>query len=483
MQEKLLLIPILLFQVLSCAKAQINAGIPIEHFIYIIQENHSFDNYFGTFPNANGIPKGTALPERPGGPPIVKPFLLTKTHIPWDLSHSWQAEHTCWDNGKMDGFMWAEWPEALEYYWDAQPVPTPVPGLVDIDKRNRVSPKQSPVDVLPVNGVESEVLSSNGAADDEDEDAPDIEERNAALMAAQTKTSGPPDLKFRPDWVRYTMSYMDYRVIPNYWEYARKFTLCDNFFSSLAGPSLPNHLYAFAAQSGGLVHLMYIRTRHNVFSFPTLVDRLTDSHISWKNYVGIAAFPRRPSFRNPLPAFVKFDHNASLLSHLVGLDQFYADLSGGTLPAVSWITPGFVGSEHPPANVQKGMWYVTGLVNAVMQSSYWNSCAIILVWDDAGGFYDHVLPPQTDMYGFGNRVPAIVISPYAKSGVINHTQFDFTSPLKLIELKFGISPLTARDADSNTMLDCFDFSQKPLPPDIITPNTKLDFSNLVTTSP
>src|SRR5260370_28737278 len=149
--------------------------------------------------------------------------------------------------------------------------------------------------------------------------------------------------------------------------------------------------------------------------------------------------------------------------------QFYTDLTKGTLPQVCWLVPNVGDSKHPPKNVQTGMWYVTKLINAVMQSNYWNSCAIVVTWDDYGGFYDHVPPIQTDSYGFGFRVPAIVISPYSRSGVIIHTQYDLTSPLKLIDTKFGLPPLTERDGASNTMLECFDFTQKPLPPYIITP--------------
>jgi hypothetical protein len=104
-------------------------AIPINHFIYIIQENRTFDNYFGTFPGANGIPPGTQLPYRPGGPPEVAPFHLHTFTIPQDLSHSRQAAKTAYDNGKMDGFLWAEWPRALQYYWKGV-VPQPDPELV-----------------------------------------------------------------------------------------------------------------------------------------------------------------------------------------------------------------------------------------------------------------------------------------------------------------------------------------------------------------
>ena len=125
-------------------------------------------------------------------------------------------------------------------------------------------------------------------------------------------------------------------------------------------------------------------------------------------------------------------------------------------------------SEHPPNDVQAGMWYVRGVINAIMQSPYKGSFAIILTWDDSGGLYDHVPPPQVDNMGFGFRVPALVISPWSRSGVVVHTLYDLTSPLALLEIKYGFTPLTARDGSSNSMLDCFDFSQTPLLPLIIT---------------
>jgi len=110
---------------------------------------------------------------------------------------------------------------------------------------------------------------------------------------------------------------------------------------------------------------------------------------------------------------------------------------------------------------------VTGLVNAAMQSQYWPNCAIIITWDDYGGFYDHVPPRQTDKYGFGFRVPCLVISPYSVANTVVHTQYDFTSILKLIEAKFYLASLTGRDSSANNMLDCFNFSQTPLPPDVL----------------
>ena len=432
--------------VLNAQNATSSDKIPINHFIYIIQENHSFDNYFGTYSGANGIPPGTKLADKPNGPRIYKPFHFSGNGIPKDLSHAWQAALTAWNHGAMDGFVWAEWPDALRYYWGAKPVPTPEPDKV---QGMSASPTPTPPSQPP---------------------------------------PGPP-----PSWVLNTLSYMDYTQIPNYWEYARKYTLCDYFFSSLMGPSQPNHLYTVAAQSGGLVFNPVALSEETgeepgAFSFRTMCGLLQDSGVSWKYYVGWVsttgeAEPQLHTIWNPLPAFKEFQNNPALMAKLVETSQFYIDLRNKSLPQVCWLVPSLAESEHPPEDVTVGMQYVTSLINAVMQSSYWNDCAIILVWDDYGGFFDHVPPVQTDKYGFGPRVPAIVISPYARPGKLVHTRFDLTSPLKLIEKKFRLKQLTDRDADANDMLDCFDFGQKALPPDIITSDTKLDFSDMVTTQP
>jgi phospholipase C len=129
------------------------------------------------------------------------------------------------------------------------------------------------------------------------------------------------------------------------------------------------------------------------------------------------------------------------------------------------------------------MRYVTYLVNAIMRSNAWMDSVIIITWDDYGGFYDHVAPPSVDQFGYGLRVPALVISPFARPGFICHTRLDFTSPLKLIEQRFGLGPLASCDKEANDMLDSFDFQQKPAPVDIINRETKLDFSKLKATRP
>jgi phospholipase C len=448
-------------------------SIPIEHFIFIVQENHSFDNYFGTFPGANGIPDGAALPDYPGGPLTEHPILAGPKQP--DFGHKWIDSKLCYDNGAMDGFFWAEWPEAERYYAKGIPVPTPDPNLVV--KLSKPSPTvaagtASKKNSAPKSTVESkwdavmkEYVSPNGFADEEDPDDPDVGARNDLLGANAAPT--PPPISNQPSTLKYTFSYLDNTVIPNYWEYARSFTLCDAFFSSMGGPSLPNHLYLIAAQSGDLVsqngngHWIYYE-----FLFPSIVDLLGNANVSWKYYVGVSE-PANAYIWDPLPDFQTYETKFQIAPHIAATDQFYQDLNQGTLPQVSYLIPSIALSEHPPQDVQGGMWYVTDLVNAVMQSKYWSSCAIVILWDDYGGFYDHVPPPQVDKNGYGFRVPALVISPYSNVGVV-HTTYDFTSLLKLIETKYNLSPLTSRDAAANSMLDCFNFSQTPLPPVIIT---------------
>ncbi|HVB28591.1 MAG TPA: alkaline phosphatase family protein [Terriglobia bacterium] len=433
----------------------------IKHFIYIIQENQSFDRYFGTYPGANGIPKGVKFPYKPGGPPEVAPFHLHQTAIPHDLNHSWQAAHTAYNSGKMDGFLWGEWPQALRYYWDHKPIPAPNPNLVH--------PK-------PLTPQQKALMRLRGQA------ARSVAERGGQLRG-RTRAAGPPPGP-PPAWVLNTLSYYDWHEIPNYWEYARRFTLCDNFFSSLMGPSEPNHLYTVAAQSGGMVNNPPpgVANEPGVYSYPTMAELLQGSHVSWR-YYDEKTNPHEHSLWNPLPGFVAFQQNPQLMDHLVPLGDFYNDIREHRLPAVSWVVPTFEDSEHPPADAAQGMWHITHLVNALMRSPYWKDSVIILTWDDYGGFYDHVPPQQVDRYGYGPRVPTLIISAYARPGFICHTRFDFTSPLKLIEERFGLKSLAERDRDAKDMLDCFNFRQKPLAPDIVTTATRLDFSGMKTTLP
>ena len=341
----------------------------IEHILFLTQENHSFDSYFGTYPGANGFPAGLKVPLHPGGPPSVAPFHFT-FDLSHDLNHSWAIAHRAYNNGKMDNFIVAE--RSMD-----------------------------------------------------------------------------------------TMGYYNGSDIPNYWAYAKHFTLCDNFFSSLLGPSLPNHLYTIAAQSGGEIRNRALPPIQG-YNFKTLTELLENSKIAWKYYDG-KADPHKFWLWNPLPGFTAFQKSRQLMEHLVPNTDYFKDLRNGTLPSVAWIVPNIRESEHPPLNIQLGMWYTTDVINALMKSPYWKNTLLVVTWDDYGGFYDHVAPAQVDKYGYGPRVPTIIISPYAKAGYLDHTRYDFTSVLRTIENQFKLQPLTARDREANDLSNSIDLKQQPLP--------------------
>ena len=272
--------------------------------------------------------------------------------------------------------------------------------------------------------------------------------------------------------------------IRNYFAYASNFVLADHMFSSLHGPSFPNHLYTVGAQSGGAINnptssgvwgcdapdTSSVQVMDNVgnitrqfpcFDFHTIADTLEARGLTWKYYS-----PVKGESGYIWSALDAIDHirNTSLWNdHVVPTAQFVDDAANGRLPAVSWLVVSADKSEHPPASVCVGENWTVQQLNAVMQGPDWKSTAVFLTWDDFGGFYDHVPPPQVDNFGFGPRVPLLIISPYAKAGFISHTFYEFSSVLKFIEQSFGLPPLTDRDSEANDMLDSFDFDQRPLP--------------------
>src|SRR6516162_6020715 len=193
-----------------------------------------------------------------------------------------------------------------------------------------------------------------------------------------------------------------------------------------------------------------------VYTFPTMAELLQNTHVSWK-YYDEKPNPKQHSLWNPLPGFRQFQQSPELMSHLVGMNQFYKDAKSGHLPQVCWIVPNRADSEHPPDDSARGMWHVTDLVNAIMRSDAWRSTVIIITWDDFGGFYDHVPPPAVDTFGFGPRVPLIVISPYVKEGTVSHTVYEFASVLQFIETRYKTKALGPRDVEANSLLGMFDF--------------------------
>ena len=233
------------------------------------------------------------------------------------------------------------------------------------------------------------------------------------------------------------------------------------------------------------------------YAWTDLTYLLHEANVSWKYYVAEGTQPDcdddemtcaskpqtvgTPEIWNPLPWFDTV-HDDGELGNIQTLDHFYADARNGTLPAVAWIVPNGEVSEHPPARVSVGQAYVTGLVNAIMEAPTWNSTAIFLAWDDWGGFYDHVVPPSVDKNGYGLRVPALVISPYARRGYVDHQTLSFDAYLKFIEDDFlsgaRIDPSTDGRPDARPdvredqtglgdLRADFDFAQDPRPPVVL----------------
>jgi len=287
----------------------------------------------------------------------------------------------------------------------------------------------------------------------------------------------------------YTQLHED--QLPNYWHWAKEFVLADNFFASATGPSFPNHLYSIAAQSGGThdnprrqdffsntfgcdapaqqkveVYDSEGRVKRvpPCFDFETEGDLLEGAGIPWAYYA--ATETQRGYIWSAYSAIRRYrEHPLRWNRHIFPVDDVVRDIRQNRLPPVTWITPRFQLSEHPEFNFCHGENWSTKVINAIMRSDMWAGTAVFLTWDDYGGFYDHVPPPAVDDFGFGFRVPLLVISPYARRGHVDHRLGEFSSVLRFIEDNWGLSQLTHRDRRAGNLSYDFDFKQELRPPD------------------
>jgi len=201
-------------------------------------------------------------------------------------------------------------------------------------------------------------------------------------------------------------------------------------------------------------------TKHDsCFDFETVPQQLSGIGVDWAYY---AAVPGQPGyFWNALNGIGPIFHTDMFHEHVRPVDRLVQDIEAGRLPAVTWVTPRFELSDHPPFSTCFAQNFVADIVNAVMRSDAWMHTAIFLTWDEWGGFYDHVLPPQVDHLGMGIRVPSLVISPYAKKGYIDDALGEFSSPLKFIEDNWGLPYLTPRIEQTHNFEHVFDFDRNP----------------------
>ena len=409
----------------------------LQHVVVIYLENHSFDNLYGSFPGADGLANAgaaatqtdgtgtpfTTLPQTPtspfpttlaNGPFDITQYVPANMKIP-DLVHRFYQEQSQIDGGRMDRF-------------------------------------------AQVSDVKGEVMGFYPTA--------------TLPLAAE----------------------------------AARYTLCDNFFHAAFGGSFLNHIWLIAARTpvfpnapasavaqldtlGNLVHDGFVtpdgfavNTSFSVNqphpavpanqlvpnqTFPTIGDRLSERHVSWAWYSGgfaaaLAGHPD-PLFQFHHQPFVYFfnyrDGTAAKAQHLRDETEFFTAAQRGTLPAVSFIKPLGPDNEHPGyADMVTGEQHVLDLISAVRNGPDWRNTAIIITYDEHGGFWDHVAPPVVDRWGPGSRVPAIIISPFARRHHVDHHRYDTTSILAFIERRWGLAPLTDRDANANDLTAAFDFT-------------------------
>ncbi len=410
----------------------------IKHVIVIMQENRSFDTYFGVYPGADGIPAGVCLPD-PRSEGCAKPF-VDHSDVNGGGPHGQGAATSDINNGKMDGFV--------------KSADAGSKGCSNPD--NPACTNKATPDVMGYH-VQSDIpnywsYAQNYVLQDH-------------MFEPNASWSLPEHLFQVSEWSAYCTQHNDPKSCKN----------------ALQGPGLPPDFKGGGADP--------------IYAWTDLTYLFHKSNVSWGYYVVAGTEPdcrndeavscapvrqnaKTPGIWNPLPYFdtVKDDGQ---LGNIQSVDNFYQAAKNGNLPAVSWVVPSNPVSEHPPGAVSAGQSYVTSLVNAVMNSPDWDSSAIFLAWDDWGGFYDHVPPPKVDENGYGLRVPGLVISPYAKRGYVDHQTLSFDAYAKFIEDDFlngqRLDPKTDGRPDPRptvredvpqlgNLADDFDFSQSPRPP-------------------
>ncbi len=433
----------------------------IKHVIVLMQENRSFDSYFGTYPGADGIPMENGTPSvcvpDPRTNSCVKPS-VDHADVNGGGPHGETNATADVDDGKMDGFIG----QAL----------AAKKGCTD------------PTNPACANSV-----------------TPDV-------MGYHTQSDIPNYWTYARDFV-----LQDHMFEPNAsWslpahlflvsEWSAHCTQHDNpgsCVNALQEPGTPpkgSPVLSTATPTpppqGTPANVKKAGRKPPIYAWTDLTYLLHKKHVSWGYYVVAGTEPdcesdsqvscapvkqsaTTPGIWNPLPYFdtVRNDHQ---LGNIQSVDHFYAAAKNGTLPSVSWVVPSGEVSEHPPAPVSYGQTYITSLVNAVMRGPDWDSTAIFLTWDDWGGFYDHVTPPRVDENGYGLRVPGIVISPYAKRDFIDHQTLSFDAYDKFIEDDFlggqRLDPRTDGRPDPRptvrenvkilgSLQSDFDFSQSP----------------------
>lgn len=440
------------------ATARRLSSTPIRHVIIVIQENRSFDDLFATFPGANGATTGLAEPMPPTiatycrqnhQPVITKPTSVPLTEVSSLLGKGFRKNF--------------DWDQDLSHDYRHG-------YLGDCDaggKGTKSHPSAS--NPCAMNGFD---LSFSGADGSGSNDNP------------------------HPTCT-YTYQYVDPKSIQPYWDMAKQYVLADNVFQTQGSLSFTAHQALIAggtalndhesviddptywpwgcdAPPGVTTYLLTTSGEYHdkgprpCFSYATIRDRLDAKAISWKFYA-VKVEGGNAGIWSAFDAIKAVRHDKQQWGTNVNWPDtnIFRDIAKGTLPAVSWITPDGLNSDHPAEATKNhvaedhGPSWVASIVNAVGESRYWQSSAIVVLWDDWGGFFDHVPPPSYDVQGgMGFRIPLIIISPYVRAHV-EHTQYETASILTFIEKNWALKPMGVPDSRATSIGTAFDFNQKP----------------------
>jgi phospholipase C len=417
-----------------------SGSTPIQHVVLIVQENRSFDNLFALFPGADGATRGKMKVKRGGK--YVDRWAPLQSHplvMASDIQHCHAAFATSFDKGKMDGFNLVHYGVCKH---PGQPVGTAVYQYVEEDQ---IQPYWSI--------AEHWVLADH-----------------------MFQTQGSGSFTAHQDLIRGATSINSYESI------------IDNPGGQPWGCDAPPKTVTSLITSDG----KYLQDRGpfpctNKFPssayYSTLRDLLDATGVSWKYYTPCfsASDGCTPDKKCPLCAgdtLNAFDVIASVrygpewgTNVAMPETTIFTDIAGGMLPAVSWVIPKDDEDDHPGERVDNGPSWVASVVNAIGESTYWDSTAIFVLWDDWGGFYDNAAPQQfgDNLGGLGFRVPCLVVSPYAiagpssQGGNISHTQYEFGSILRYVEDNFGLGRLDTTDVRAASIGDVFNYAQKPRP--------------------
>lgn len=392
------------------------APTPIKHVIVVIQENRSFNDFFATYPGADGTTTGYAKLSTGRQRVQLHEATLTKN---CDFSHAYETYLTAWDKGKMDGFN-------LE-------------GATGICNNPVYGPYQyiNPADIAPYWTMAKQYV----------------------LADHMFQTQGSGSFTAHQDLIAGLTALNE-----------QKTTVLVDFPSHAPwGCDAPQNVKtSLLVDEGSYLKFEYNEGPFPCLSYATLRDLLDAKHVSWKYYSPPVVGGSGATW-NAFDAIKVVRYGDQWGTNVTDSNLvFFSDVKKGRLPGVSWIIPDGQDSDHPKNPTDTGPSWVASIVNAVGTSAYWQSSAIVVLWDDWGGFYDNVAPPLIDRWGgLGFRVPAIIISPYAKGGgakpYVSHTQYEFGSILKFIENSFDLGSLHTTDQRAHSIGDAFDFNRAPRP--------------------